>query len=45
MIEVKNLVKNYETNGIVVQALRGLDLSIEAGEFTAIAGQIGRAHV
>ena len=41
MIEVKNLVKNYETNGIVVQALRGLDLTIEAGEFTAIAGPSG----
>ncbi len=41
MIEVKNLVKNYDTNGLVVPALRGLDLSIEAGEFTAIAGPSG----
>jgi len=38
---MKNLEKEYNTNGIVVRAVRGVDLSIERGEFSAIAGPSG----
>jgi putative ABC transport system ATP-binding protein len=41
IIEIANLKKNYETNGIVVSAIRGIDLSVEQGEFSAIAGPSG----
>lgn len=41
LIEIKDLVKNYENNGLVVPAIRGIDLSINKGEFSAIAGPSG----
>jgi putative ABC transport system ATP-binding protein len=41
IIEIANLKKDYETNGIVVSAIRGIDLSLEQGEFSAIAGPSG----
>jgi putative ABC transport system ATP-binding protein len=41
IIQVEKLVKNYENNGLVVPAVRGVDLSIERGEFSAIAGPSG----
>ncbi len=41
IIHIENLVKNYETNGITVNAIRGIDLAIKKGEFTAIAGPSG----
>jgi putative ABC transport system ATP-binding protein len=41
IIEIKNLIKTYESNGIEVHAIRGVDLNIEKGEFTAIAGPSG----
>jgi len=41
VIEVKNVIRTYKTGEIEVRALRGVDLEIEKGEFTAIAGPSG----
>jgi putative ABC transport system ATP-binding protein len=41
IINIINLVKNYDSDGLEVQALRGVDLTVERGEFTAIAGPSG----
>jgi len=41
IIEVKSLTKVYGSDGVETHALRGIDLNVEAGEFTAIAGPSG----
>ncbi|HEX3047650.1 MAG TPA: ABC transporter ATP-binding protein [Bacillota bacterium] len=41
MVECENLVKIYQTQGIEVVALQGLDLIIEKGELMAIIGNSG----
>ena len=41
IIKINNLVKNYNTNGLAVRAIRDMDLTIKKGEFTAIAGPSG----
>ncbi len=41
VVRTENLVKDYALNGIVVNALRGVGLSFEAGEFAAVAGPSG----
>ena len=41
MISVEKLEKVYEDNGVPVHALHSIDLSIERGEFLAIAGPSG----
>ena len=41
LFEVKNLTKTYQIGEVKTDALRGVDLSIEKGEFTAIAGPSG----
>ncbi|HBD94908.1 MAG: ABC transporter [Spirochaetes bacterium GWF1_31_7] len=41
VVETKNLVKDYVTNSIVVNALRGVNVEIKKGEFTAIVGPSG----
>jgi putative ABC transport system ATP-binding protein len=40
-ITIKNLIKNYRLNEIEVPAIRGVDITIKKGEFTAIAGPSG----
>jgi len=41
MIQVQDVVKEYHTGKTVVQALRGVSLSIDSGEFLSIAGPSG----
>src|SRR5688572_3193752 len=41
MIELKNVVKTYGTGDLAVEVLKGIDLTINAGEFVAIIGASG----
>ena len=41
LIELKNIVKNYDNGGLVTKVLKGIDLAIEEGEFVAIMGPSG----
>jgi putative ABC transport system ATP-binding protein len=41
IIEARGIVKTYDDSGVPVHAVRGLDLMIEMGEFTAIIGPSG----
>ncbi|MDD2900162.1 MAG: ABC transporter ATP-binding protein [Desulfuromonadaceae bacterium] len=41
LIEIKNVKKQYASSGDVVEALRGVNISIEVGEFITIMGQSG----
>ncbi len=41
VLEARGLTKVYETRGVETHALRGVDLRIEEGEFTAISGPSG----
>ena len=41
IIESKGVTKTYKDNGVEVHAVRGVDLNIQAGEFSAIVGPSG----
>lgn len=41
LIEVKDLVKNYESEGVITAVLHGISFKIEKGEFVAIMGPSG----
>ena len=41
IVQLTNAVKEYPLGKLVVKAVRGVDLSIERGEFTAISGPSG----
>lgn len=41
LIEVRELGKIYQTGEVAVEALRGVDVSISAGEFVAVMGPSG----
>src|SRR6202162_2272401 len=41
IIETANLTKTYGSNGVAVHALRGIDLTVERGEFLALIGPSG----
>lgn len=41
VIEITGLYKDYNSDGLAVHALNGIDLAVKRGEFTAIAGPSG----
>jgi len=41
LVEARNLHKVYKADGVETPALRGVNLTVQAGEFTAIAGPSG----
>jgi len=41
IIVTRSVTKTYQDNGVPVEALRGIDLTISGGEFTAIVGPSG----
>lgn len=41
VIQVRNLEKTYDDNGVAVHAVNGVDLDIESGEFAALVGPSG----
>ena len=41
VIVTEKITKVYAGNGVPVEALRGVDLTIQSGEFTALVGPSG----
>ncbi|MCX6754477.1 MAG: ABC transporter ATP-binding protein [Candidatus Nomurabacteria bacterium] len=41
MIELKNIVKNYENGDVITHVLKDINLTVEEGEFIAIIGPSG----
>ena len=45
ILRVENVCKTYHTGETTVNALTDISFSVQKGEFVAIIGEIGRAHV
>ena len=45
LIQLCNVTKSYCRGAQTVPVLTGITFDIDAGEFLALMGQIGRAHV
>ena len=41
LVELRNVIKDYDTDGERVRALDGISLTFEPGEFVAIVGRSG----
>ena len=41
LIEIQNIIKNYQVGTEIVQALRGVNVNIDSGEYVAIMGPSG----
>jgi putative ABC transport system ATP-binding protein len=41
VLEAKNLQKRYQLGGVLVEALVGVDFTVDKGEFVAIMGPSG----
>lgn len=41
LIELKNIIKDYDNGGVITHVLKGINLSVEEGEFLAIMGPSG----
>lgn len=41
LIELKNIIKNYDNSGVITRVLHDINLNIEEGEFIAIMGPSG----
>jgi putative ABC transport system ATP-binding protein len=41
IVETKNVTRTYGMNGVAVEAVRGIDLQVQEGEFVAIVGPSG----
>jgi ABC-type lipoprotein export system ATPase subunit len=44
VIDVRNVAKTYRLGDVEIQALRGIDLKVEQGEFMALMGDWARAN-
>ena len=44
LIELKDVTKDYLLGENVVQALKGVDMSIDKGEFTVVTGPSGSGN-
>src|SRR3990172_4115951 len=41
LIEINSVRKSYNSNGTAFEALKGVDLAVEEGDFVAITGESG----
>ena len=41
LIELKNIIKNYDNGGVITRVLKDINLGVEEGEFIAIMGPSG----
>jgi putative ABC transport system ATP-binding protein len=44
IVELKGITKTYRSGSLAVEALRGVDLAVSEGDFTAIMGASGSGN-